>query len=78
MLISTTVIAVAMKNEYWQDLLLRPDQQWIEKYGYNPDDVLAFNVHQLLLIVNNQGLAIQELERRLGVQDPNAVSDPNN
>ena len=63
--------------KYWQDKLLKPNQQWNVDYGTNPDDVLAFNVHQLLILTNAQGLALQELNQRLNELEPNTPADPN-
>ena len=80
-MIITCIVCVSVAGQaqrYWQDLILKPNQQWNVDYGTNPDDVLAFNVHQLLLLTNSQGLMIQELVTRLDLLEPNLPPDPNN
>lgn len=57
--------AAAPVSKYWQDLLLKPEQAWIERYGYNNESVLAYNTARIIKLSNNQGLEIQRLQERI-------------
>lgn len=66
--------AVAPRRpKYWQDTILKPNQGWIEDYGHNPDDVLAFNVRSILLTQQTQARTLQALKAEIDAlkTDPN-------
>lgn len=58
--------------KYWQDVILRPEQAWIEAYGYNNESILAYNVRSLILIAKQQEEVISALKKEL-----DALTDPN-
>ena len=59
--------------KYWQDIILKPEQAWIEAYGYNNESILAYNVRSLILIARQQKEVITALKKEM-----DALSDPNN
>lgn len=73
--------AAAPVSKYWQDLILKPEQAWIERYGYNNESVLAYNVARIIKLGNAQGMEIQRLQERVAKLEadlkPNQVADPN-
>jgi hypothetical protein len=76
------IAAAAPVKKYWQDQLLKPDQAWIEAYGYNGESILAYNARSLVLLANQNGPAIRqlseqvvELDKRLKALEP--IVDPN-
>ncbi len=58
--------------KYWQDIILKPEQAWIEAYGYDNESILAYNVRSLILIAKQQEEVISALKKEL-----DALSDPN-
>ena len=60
-------------SKYWQDVILKPEQAWIEAYGYNNESILAYNVRSLILIARQQKEVITALKKEM-----DALSDPNN
>jgi len=58
--------------KYWQDIILKPEQAWIEAYGYNNESILAYNVRSLIMIAKQQEVVISALKKEL-----DALSDPN-
>ncbi len=71
--------AVAKKvPKYWQDIILKPEQAWIEAYGYNNESILAYNVRSLILIAKQQEEVISALKKELdALSEPKEVEDPN-
>ena len=73
--------AAAPVSKYWQDLILKPEQAWIERYGYNNESVLAYNVARIIKLGNAQGMEIQRLKERVARLEadlkPKPVADPN-
>ena len=76
-------------SKYWQDLLLKPEQAWIERYGYNNESVLAYNTARIIRLSNNQGSEIARLKERVAkleaelkrgpiekIVDPNSEGTP--
>ena len=59
-------------SKYWQDIILKPEQAWIEAYGYNNESILAYNVKSLIRIAQQQEKVITALKKEL-----DALSDPN-
>ena len=64
--------AVPQAPKYWQDLIQKPDQEWIEAYGYNNESVLAFNVRRLLQVQNFIAQEMMTLKAQV-----KTLSDPN-
>ncbi len=61
--------------KYWQDVILKPEQAWIEAYGYNNESILAYNIRSLILIAKQHEEVILALKKELdALTDPN---DPN-
>ncbi len=58
--------------KYWQDTILKPEQAWIEAYGYNNESILAYNVRSLIRVAQQQEIVITALKKEL-----DALSDPN-
>ena len=54
--------AIAPRAKYWQDVILKPNQGWIESYGYGGESVLGYNVRSLLVVQQAQN-------KREGIQD---------
>jgi hypothetical protein len=50
---------------YWQDRLDKPEQKWIEQYGYNNDSILAYNILKLWQINQNYKRVIEQLDREI-------------
>lgn len=71
-IIGTFTIAQPVVSKYWQDVLRKPNQTWINRYGYNAESVLAFNVRSLLEVQNNMGKELVGLKAIV-----EALSDPN-
>lgn len=72
----------APMKEYWQDKIAKPDQAWIEAYGYNDASILAFNVRRLYALCQAYQGAIQQLdaevtklEKRLNVKSVEDTND---
>jgi hypothetical protein len=64
-----TLCLGAARSKYWQDVLLKPNQAWIESYGHNPDSVMAYNVRKL---IEAQSAANKEITAlKLSLSDPN-------
>lgn len=62
--------------KYWQDIILKPEQAWIEAYGYNNESILAYNVRTLILIAKQQEEVITALKKELdNLTDPNEVKE---
>lgn len=72
------LIGAAPVLKYWQDLILKPEQAWIERYGYNNESLLAYNVVRIIRLVNAQGMEIQRLKERVVKleADPNSEGAP--
>ncbi len=68
--------AMAPRTKYWQDVILKPNQGWIESYGYRGESVLAYNARSMLVAQQAQGQRIAALEKVV-FADPNGVTDPN-
>ena len=75
--------AAAPVSKYWQDVILKPEQAWIERYGYNNESVLAYNTARIIQLGNAQGMEIQRLKERvasleasLKPVDPNSEGVP--
>lgn len=51
------------EKQYWQDGLIKPDQKWIEQYGYSDDSVLAYNVRRIYAFAQQQQSQIKELQQ---------------
>jgi hypothetical protein len=61
-------------SKYWQDVIRKPNQTWIEQYGYDNESVLAFNVRSLLEVQNNMARELVELKAQVAsLADPNEV-----
>ena len=64
--------------KYWQDIILKPEQAWIEAYGYNNESILAYNVRSLILIARQQEEVISALKKELDdLTDPNGPYENN-
>ena len=64
--------------KYWQDVILKPEQAWIEAYGYNNESILAYNVRSLILIARQQEAVITALKKELdALTEPKEIIDPN-
>lgn len=62
--------------KYWQDVILKPEQAWIEAYGYNNESILAYNVKSLIRIAQQQEMVITMLKTELdALSDPNEVKE---
>ena len=70
--------AVAPVSRYWQDVLRKPNQQWIETYGHREDSILAFNVRSLLEVQNRIAQELVALQAKVDALDPNAKPQPTN
>ena len=82
--------AAAPVSKYWQDVILKPEQAWINLYGYNNESVLAYNTARIIQLSNNQGSEIARLKERVAklevelkkrgsvekVVDPNSEGTP--
>ena len=68
--------AAAPVSKYWQDLLLKPGQAWIENYGYNNESVLAYNVARIIQLDNTQGREIERLQERIKSIEENYAIKP--
>ena len=66
--------AAAPVSRYWQDVLRKPNQAWIEAYGHREDSILAYNVRTLLEIQNRMAQEVVALQAKVEALDPN---DPN-
>ncbi len=53
--------------KYWQDVILKPEQAWIEAYGYNNESILAYNVRSLIQIAQQQEKVIAALKKEMDV-----------
>jgi len=73
-LITVTFGAAAPVSRYWQDVLRKPNQAWIEVYGHREDSVLAYNVRTLLEVQNRIAQEVVALQAKVEALDPN---DPN-
>ena len=81
----TFIVAVAVAQEpavkrYWQDVLRKPNQTWIQQYGYDNESVLAFNVRSLLEVQNRIAQEVVALQAKVkALSDPNEqpMDDPN-
>ena len=57
-----------------QELLVKPPADWIEKYGDGLESQQTANIVLAIQVINNQGKAIKQLDKRLKVlEDPNGV-----
>ncbi len=69
--------------KYWQDIILKPEQAWIEAYGYNNESILAYNVRSLIMIAKQQEVVISALKKELDAltdfinENVSVVNDPN-
>ena len=64
--------------KYWQDVILKPEQAWIEAYGYNNESILAYNVKSLIRIAQQQEKVIAALKKELdALSEPKEIEDPN-
>jgi len=87
-----TVEPIPKQVRYWQDSLIKPNQQWINVYRYDDMSLIAYNIN--ILINSNQQHAriidalrknAIELEKRIDelekLIDPNVIDaeakDPN-
>ena len=50
---------------YWQDMLRKPTQRWINEFGYNDEILVAYNLQALINAVNNQTRAIVALRDKV-------------
>jgi len=50
---------------YWQDVLRKPTQRWINEFGYSDELLVAYNLQALHKAVNNQGRAIIALRNKI-------------
>jgi len=65
-------------TKYWQDVIRKPSQAWIELYGYNNESVLAFNVRSLLEVQEAMAGSIVALRADIeALKGPVDVNDPN-
>ncbi len=62
LLLSAVCLAAQPVSKYWQDVLRKPNQTWIELYGYNNESVLAFNVRSLLEVQESMARTIVSLQ----------------
>lgn len=75
-------------QRYWQDTILKPEQAWIEAYGYNNESVLAYNIRSLIKVAQQQEIVLTALKKELDaltnkeldalidfVSDPNEVKE---
>jgi hypothetical protein len=70
--------AVSKAPKYWQDIILKPEQAWIEAYGYNNESILAYNVKSLIRIAQQQEKVIAALKKELdALTEPKEIEDPN-
>lgn len=78
LLIAGILAASDKAPKYWQDIILKPEQAWIEAYGYNNESILAYNVKSLIRIAQQQERVIAALKKELNaLSDPKEVKDPN-
>lgn len=64
-------------SKYWQDVLRKPNQAWIERYGYNNESVLAFNVRSLLEVQETMARTIAALQADVeALESPVDVNEP--
>ena len=64
------------KEISFQELLIRPPVEWIEQYGDGLESQQTANIVLAIQVINRQGEAIKELDRRLVALekiDPNGV-----
>jgi len=55
-----------------QEQLVKPPSDWIEKYGDNLESQQTANIVLAIQVINRQGKAIKQLDKRLDVlEDPN-------
>jgi len=68
-----------VKKEYWQDFLFKPNQAWIEKYGFDNDSQLAYNIMYLRNMIQIQQRNIAALDKKLKAKTEtiDMVADPN-
>ena len=80
-LIAACSMALAQPvSKYWQDVLRKPNQTWIQQYGYDNESVLAFNVRSLLEVQNRIAQEVVALQSNVeALSDPNEqpMDDPN-
>ena len=79
-LIGVCIIQAAQPtvSKYWQDVLRKPSQAWIELYGYNNESVLAFNVRSLLEVQEALAREVTALQADVkALKSPVDVNDPN-
>jgi len=72
--------AASPQKKYWQDQLAKPDQAWIEAYGYQGESLLAFNVRQLITAVNRHDQGIRRMAQEMLAMDKELkalTGDPN-
>ena len=58
-------LAGPKQPEYWQDLLPKPNQAWIVKYGLSDESQLAFCVAQLITANQAQARLISQLRAEI-------------
>ena len=76
--VNIIVVASDKVPKYWQDIILKPEQAWIEAYGYNNESILAYNVRSLILIAKQQEEVITALKKELdALSEPKEIEDPN-
>ncbi|HIJ71130.1 MAG TPA: hypothetical protein HPP87_07180 [Planctomycetes bacterium] len=64
----------AVPQRYWQDVVPKCSQQWLNAYGYNPDAVLAYSAwkhEQEIKVLNNRLVALEARVKNLEPTDPN-------
>ena len=75
--IGTFSIAQPTVSKYWQDVLRKPNQAWIERYGYRNESVLAFNVRSLLEVQESMARTMAALQAEVkALESPVDVNDP--
>lgn len=68
-----------VQKKYWQDLLFKPNQAWIEKYGFDNDSQLAYNIVYSRNMIQRQQRQIVALTKQIEAQTEttDVVIDPN-
>jgi hypothetical protein len=64
-------------KKYWQDMLVKPEQGWINEYGYSDMSVTAYNVRRLYAICQNQQQQINTLVNWVNSQPQWTFEDVN-
>lgn len=72
-IIGTFTIAQPAVSKYWADVIRRPNQTWIQRYGYDNESVLAFNVRSLLENQEVMARTIVALTAKAEAHDPNGL-----